>query len=429
MACEHPQAIQTAHKRYRYVPCGQCYTCRRRTVRTHQGKALMEYQHPAEPLHLKPDLASWWTLTYRDTPMTEPKRHEPGWIDPVTLWSGPFDQPNRGSAEFPQRLGVVDGAPAWIEPDGHHFLTENEVIDEQLRTFENKYGWDRRQIKRYFDGDYDPAPTLHYAHVQSFLKRLRIESDRKLDLGPLRFQSASEYGGVTDRPHYHLALWGLPQEHHDLVHDLWEDYHGGGHVFPDRHQAVNFGKGVMRGRAATYQAKDLSKSRHHWLRTPSQFARERPRVEGSRRPPLGEGYFDSWIHDQIAPVFKMAMLYPIPSNMRRDVFVCRWLRKSYVQVNVPTPSGKIESFPTSQTWRSRCRQVFGIPDSVWSLATEQENAHEAIRFALIQRNIAGLGDDHRRAVEQIRQSSIEKRTRELDRIAKRRSQLEASGKI
>ena len=430
MACEHPQTIALKSGRYRYVPCGQCYTCRRRLVRQHQGKAMMEIARPHEPAHQQPGMFSFWSLTYEEEPKTQPRPHKLGWQgegDDLHLWTGPVHQPDRGSEEFPQRIGLVDGFLAWIDPDGHEFLTEAECAEEHLRTLELKFNWTSDMIRRWETGDYQAVGTLRYSDIQKFLKRLRAEMERKLGL-KLRFQVAGEYGGVTDRAHWHLIAAGLPQEHHDLVHELWEPYDTNGHVHPTRHQAVNLGKAVMRGPAGTYQAKDLAKSRHHWLRTPSQLDREPPRVEGSRCPPLGESYFNAWV-EQMLPVYKLALLHPLPEGMRRDVFVCRWLRQAYTQVMVPTHGGRVEAFPTSATWRNRIRQILVPNDEVWSHATDAENAFQATRWELIQRNFAGLGDDHRRAVGEVRHRSLTKRSREIERISRRRAELEAAGKI
>lgn len=48
-------------------------------------------------------------------------------------------------------------------------------------------------------------PSLSAEHVSSFLKRLR---DR-VKPSKLRFFAVGEYGDQTERPHYHLALFGL----------------------------------------------------------------------------------------------------------------------------------------------------------------------------------------------------------------------------
>lgn len=45
--------------------------------------------------------------------------------------------------------------------------------------------------------------TLHYPHFQKFMKALRHKLDK-----PLRFFMCGEYGALTKRPHYHMALFG-----------------------------------------------------------------------------------------------------------------------------------------------------------------------------------------------------------------------------
>lgn len=73
-------------------------------------------------------------------------------------------------------------------------------------------------------------PTLDPLDVQLFLKRLR----KKFEPLRLRYYLAGEYGDETFRPHYHLALWGLPPEilagpdgTGEPLLSLW----GKGHVF------------------------------------------------------------------------------------------------------------------------------------------------------------------------------------------------------
>jgi len=45
--------------------------------------------------------------------------------------------------------------------------------------------------------------TLHYPHVQKFMRDLRYKLGK-----PVRFFCCGEYGDRTKRPHYHLALFG-----------------------------------------------------------------------------------------------------------------------------------------------------------------------------------------------------------------------------
>lgn len=58
-----------------------------------------------------------------------------------------------------------------------------------------------------YDEDHLPeGATLVPAHLRDFLKRLRKSYEPRR----LRFFGVGEYGDRTERPHYHLALFGFP---------------------------------------------------------------------------------------------------------------------------------------------------------------------------------------------------------------------------
>lgn len=93
----------------------------------------------------------------------------------------------------------------------------------------------------YRDEDEPPNRSLRPKDLQDFLKRLRksLEPDR------IRFYAVGEYGDVTQRPHYHAAIFGMPtcrylKSRSDKIHtgrsccftcDLVRDTWGKGHVY------------------------------------------------------------------------------------------------------------------------------------------------------------------------------------------------------
>lgn len=69
----------------------------------------------------------------------------------------------------------------------------------------------------YDDGHLPELGTLVPRHLQLFLKRLR----RALPARPLRFFGVGEYGETSQRPHYHLATFGLGPEDAPVVQNAW----------------------------------------------------------------------------------------------------------------------------------------------------------------------------------------------------------------
>ena len=57
--------------------------------------------------------------------------------------------------------------------------------------------------------------TLDKADWQKFMKRLRKRNTKKL-----RYYAVGEYGGKTDRPHYHAIIYNL--DHEDLIAESWK---------------------------------------------------------------------------------------------------------------------------------------------------------------------------------------------------------------
>lgn len=74
----------------------------------------------------------------------------------------------------------------------------------------------------YADEHLPEGGSLVPKHPQLYLKRLRKSVEPHL----VRYFLVGEYGDETDRPHYHLALFGIPPEFGALSEGAW-DY---GHV-------------------------------------------------------------------------------------------------------------------------------------------------------------------------------------------------------
>jgi len=65
--------------------------------------------------------------------------------------------------------------------------------------------------------DQNNPGTLVPSHLQLWLKRIR-----KGYGAPLRFYGVGEYGDITERPHYHVALFGHDPKHHYAVERTWD---------------------------------------------------------------------------------------------------------------------------------------------------------------------------------------------------------------
>lgn len=61
-------------------------------------------------------------------------------------------------------------------------------------------------------------PTLLPAHLQKFMKDFRRYLDYHYNFHGLRFYCAGEYGSKSDRPHYHIIVFNVPDEFCDTFH-------------------------------------------------------------------------------------------------------------------------------------------------------------------------------------------------------------------
>lgn len=189
--------------------------------------------------------------------------------------------------------------------------------------------------------------TLDPKHVQDWLKRIR----KAYTLSPLRYYLVGEYGDDTQRPHYHVALFGFPSCRHaqtqyrngsvrccvqcHLVADTW----GKGNVF----------LGTLETHSAQYVSgyvtkkmtqKDDPRLQSHSLLNPlhPEFARM------SLRPGIGANA----MHDVASTLMQFNLdtsQDDVPSALRhgsRTLPLSRYLRKK-----LRTYIGKDEKAPTN----------------------------------------------------------------------------------
>lgn len=63
-------------------------------------------------------------------------------------------------------------------------------------------------------------PSLEKTHLQKFMKRLR-KADAKLWPTSIRYYAVGEYGGLFNRPHYHVILFNLHPDLKESVQKIW----------------------------------------------------------------------------------------------------------------------------------------------------------------------------------------------------------------
>ena len=431
------------------VPCGQCYSCRRKLVRVRQGQAVAEQAFPYYPEHADYLAQHFLTFTHRDEslPMTEPRPHRLGYVlDPDTGEEKPFNGPfakmrDTDRVTGPRRMvkdphGVVrlehirsgitkrSGVPVWTETGDP--LTQTELETQHERYLYERLFWSAKQIDQWLRGEYKPMPTTRIAVMQRFIAALRSWFHRNRNPEqPIRYMFASEYGGVTERPHYHMLLWGLHVKDIDQVYRIWEETLGEGHVFPHLQDAILSNATVMKGKAATYQAKDLSKSRHLFQNNPAVFDVERPKVIGSKHPPIGDGAYGYWFENWIAQIVEKAeKMFGNDEKM-----VIRTVLENYGLMHLPV-AGRSQTFPTTPRWKQMCLSDLGISESEALAAArkETEEFNNEVDHA-VKHNIGGLGDWHDERKSELQAQADENQEREARRIEEKRAKLAAAGKL
>jgi hypothetical protein len=65
-------------------------------------------------------------------------------------------------------------------------------------------------------------PELYKPHVSQFMKRLRRQNEYHHNLGKMTYYAVGEYGGQTQRPHYHAIIFNSHPNLNHKLHDIWK---------------------------------------------------------------------------------------------------------------------------------------------------------------------------------------------------------------
>lgn len=116
-------------------------------------------------------------------------------------------------------------------------------------------------------------PTLQKHHLTLFFKRLRRR------VGAVRFFACGEYGGRTERPHYHAILFGV--DHERAVRDSWRL--GFTQVDTLTPAAISYVAGYASKKLGVRGVKDVRVD----YETGEEYVFQPPFVQMSRRPGVG----------------------------------------------------------------------------------------------------------------------------------------------
>lgn len=465
--CENPSFMKIGSNR-RLIPCKVCYSCRRVHVRRKQGQLALETAYPLTRYHAFPEHRWWLTPTYDQPPMTEPVPHELGvTIDPRTGKVLPYQGPYFYNVRDGRARVILDGKVPTSGKTGRP-LTPSQLIDEHVDHLVSRYGWNSAQVEQWAKGTYESVPTLRRADMQKYLKRVKTALRRASHPHVPRYGYSGEYGGMLDRPHYHLWLAGIPAELLHIVYEQWEKVIGAGFIYPSYMNAMTTTDGmVFDDKAAKYQNKDLAKGGVALHGTPALLARENPFVQGCTHPALGERYYPLWLEsiqrklDEAIIKAKndlqenwtsarnqvQALNQSDPSfeeDIAREYVGQCWIRALRREVKHFRLNN--ETFPTTLSWQHRALEALGMGQII-DLEDSEGRSQRRFDFAepwradtirLLEEKTAAtdqiLGnpkvrekyDEH---IEICRNRSEEANNREQERIARKRQRVLATRKL
>ena len=152
----------------------------------------------------------------------------------------------------------------------------------------------------YNDENLPERGQLVYAHWQSFMRRLRKQTGKKI-----RFFVSGEYGETTERPHYHAIIFGHHWHDQTPLSQLGEQKYFRSEILNRQWQKGNCVIGAVTFESAAYVARYCLKkitgpgADEHYKRTDEKGDYEKTRefAHMSLKPGIGKTWLDQYKTD------------------------------------------------------------------------------------------------------------------------------------
>lgn len=150
----------------------------------------------------------------------------------------------------------------------------------------------------------DPSlSTLCYDHLQKFMKRLRRRIELDFGFVGLRFYAAGEYGDLSQRAHFHICLFNVPDQLMQELRFYKSSFQGDIYYISDYIQKV-WGKGIvvcgdLCFQSAAYVARYVCKKikGEKALSSLKELGIANQESRMSLRPGIGSEYFHLFMDD------------------------------------------------------------------------------------------------------------------------------------
>jgi len=185
-----------------------------------------------------------------------------------------------------------------------------------------------------YDEEHVPL-TLDKSHLQGFIRALR----KRLGTHSVRYFASGEYGELTERPHYHAILFGVPQGHTDLQRS-WPY----GHLQSDPITPANIA--YTAGYCSKKVGWKLDLGQRVDLETGEVYDYQPPFTLMSRNPGIGSNARDQYPASWRDKAIYNGLEIPVP----------RYLHQGWQKTATPTQIQKLQEEKSAKPLRDTSKQ-------------------------------------------------------------------------